>query len=57
MVYLECLHYDHVREFPGLTLKDRTGTYKGETFSYPRRLDAVVAGAKEGILRYFRELD
>jgi N-acetylmuramoyl-L-alanine amidase len=56
MVYLECLHYDHVREFPGLTLKDRTGTYKGETFLYPRRLDAVVAGAKEGILRYFREL-
>ena len=57
MVYLECLHYDHVREFPQLTLKDRVGTYRGETFAYPRRIDAVVAGAKEGILRYFRNLE
>ncbi len=57
MVYLECLHYDHVREFPGLTLKDRTGTYRGATFFYPRRLDAVVAGAKDGILRYFMAME
>jgi N-acetylmuramoyl-L-alanine amidase len=57
MVYLECLHYDHVREFPGLAYKDRTGTYHGETFHYPKRLEAVVAGAKEGILRYFRTVE
>jgi N-acetylmuramoyl-L-alanine amidase len=56
MVYLECLHYDHVREFPKLALKDRTGSYRGETFSYPHRLDAVVKGAREGILRYFQEM-
>ncbi|MBU6154204.1 MAG: N-acetylmuramoyl-L-alanine amidase [Bdellovibrionales bacterium] len=56
MVYLECLHYDHAKEFHALAVNDRIGSYQGETFRYPRRLEAVVAGAKEGILRYFREL-
>ena len=56
MVYLECLHYDHVREFPKLAVKDQLGSYHGRTFYYPRRLDQVVKGARDGILRYFREL-
>jgi len=56
MVYLECLHYDHVREFSRLTVQDQIGTYRGRSFRYPSRLNDVVRGAREGILNYFKNL-
>jgi N-acetylmuramoyl-L-alanine amidase len=54
MVYLECLHYDHVNEFNGLTQLDQTGNYHGLTFHYPSRLNDVALGIKNGFLRYFQ---
>jgi hypothetical protein len=56
MVYLECLHYDHMKEFPRLAIKDQTGWYHGRSFTYPRRVGTVAKGIRDGLLRYFREL-
>jgi N-acetylmuramoyl-L-alanine amidase len=56
MVYLECLHYDHVDEHPRLAVRDRNGSYQGKSFQYPSRLDAVAEGIEAGMLDYFRHL-
>ena len=53
--FFESFHYDHTREFPRLTVLDRTGTYRGKSFRYPARLDAVVTGIRDGLLAYFRD--
>ena len=55
-VYLECLHYDHVSEFRGLTVNNRIGNFRGQPFRYPARLNAIVSGIRAGVLRYFRNL-
>ena len=54
MVYLECLHYDHVDEHARLAIKDRTLNYNSETIAYPSRIDHVAQGIETGILDYFR---
>lgn len=53
IVYLECLHYDHVNEFKQLATKNKTGVYRGLSFKYPSRVDTVVRGIKNGLLSYF----
>jgi hypothetical protein len=55
-VYMECLHYDHVDEFPRLARLTESGSYKGTPFRYPARLRDVVSGLKNGVLKYFAEL-
>ena len=55
-VYLECLHYDHVSEFYKLSNATQIGYYRGTSFRYPARLNAVVKGLRDGFLRYFREM-
>ena len=54
MVYLECLHYDHVNEHARLAVKDRSLKYNSETIAYPSRIDTVAEGIESGILDYFR---
>jgi len=56
-VYLECLHYDHVNEFYRLSSNFAQGSYHGTPFRYPARLDAVVSGLRDGMLRYFKEMN
>jgi N-acetylmuramoyl-L-alanine amidase len=56
MVYLECLHYDHVNEHARLAVKDRSLKYNSETITYPSRIDAVANGIENGILNYFRSI-
>jgi len=56
MVYLECLHYDHVNEFQKLTRLTELGQYHGVSFQYPSRLNQVSNGIMTGILNYFRSL-
>ncbi|NDG84245.1 MAG: hypothetical protein EBX52_04305 [Proteobacteria bacterium] len=54
-VYMECLHYDHVGEFYKLSSNFVSGSYHGSPFRYPARLDAVVSGLRDGMIRYFKE--
>ncbi len=56
MIYLECLHYDHTTEFPRLTKLDARAQYRGQSFSYPSRINEVVHGIREGLLDYFENL-
>lgn len=56
VVYLECLHYDHVKEHRRLSVLDRTGFYRAKSFSYPSRLDTISRGIEAGILSYFQNL-
>ena len=53
LVYLECLHYDHVQEHPKLTKLNETGSYHGNAYQYPSRLNDIVDGIESGMLRYF----
>jgi N-acetylmuramoyl-L-alanine amidase len=53
--FFESFHYDHTREFPRLTTLDRQSAYRGKTFRYPSRLDAVATGIRDGLVRYFRD--
>jgi hypothetical protein len=55
MVYLECLHYDHVSEFGRLAKTDLVGNYHGKTFNYPSRLQTVVDGIRAGFLHHFQK--
>lgn len=54
MVYLECLHYDHVSEFPLLAKKNQSASYHGMNFQYPARLNLISASIRDGILNYFK---
>jgi N-acetylmuramoyl-L-alanine amidase len=54
MVYLECLHYDHVSEFSKLANENEVGSYHGVSFNYPTRLKSVAAGISQGMLNYFK---
>jgi N-acetylmuramoyl-L-alanine amidase len=56
MIYLECLHYDHTTEFPRLTKLDARAQFRGQSFSYPSRINDVVHGIREGLLDYFENL-
>ncbi len=56
-VYFESLHYDHQAEFARLSVKNRTTTFRGRTFSYPSRLEPIASGVREGLLEYFRTFD
>lgn len=55
VAFFESFHYDHVGEFPRLTVLDGRGTYRGITFRHPTRLNAVSSGIRDGLLTYFRE--
>jgi N-acetylmuramoyl-L-alanine amidase len=54
LIYLECLHYDHVQEHSRLANLDRSATYHQTEFKYPSRVDEVVSGIESGILNYFK---
>jgi len=54
MIYVECLHYDHVKEFNQLTELTESGIYRGIHFQYPKRINAVAQGVKNGLLNYFK---
>lgn len=56
IVYLECLHYDHVKEHSQLATLDQTKNYKGVVFKYPNRLNQISEGVRTGLLNYFRSL-
>ena len=56
VVYLECLHYDYVKEFKRLTIRNRTGSYHSTTFKYPSRLDTISDGIENGFVEYFKNL-
>ena len=56
VVYLECLHYDHVSEYKSLATADRTGSYHDTTFQYPNRLDTISDGIEKGFVEYFKNL-
>jgi N-acetylmuramoyl-L-alanine amidase len=57
MVYLECLHYDHVNEHTRLSIRDKTLKYNSETIAYPSRIDDVANGIENGILSYFKSFN
>ncbi len=54
LVYLECLHYDHVLEHPRLSVLDQEGTFRGTIFRYPSRLKEIAQGIESGVLEYFQ---
>lgn len=54
VIYLECLHYDHIKEHRRLSVLDRTGFYRAKSFRYPSRLDTISNSIENGILEYFR---
>jgi N-acetylmuramoyl-L-alanine amidase len=54
-IFFESLHYDHVKEFPVLAIKDQKSNYHGTDFAYPGRLTSVSKGITEGVLTYFKE--
>jgi len=56
MVYLECMHYDHVNEFSDLAKLDGDGEYHSVTFKYPKRLDSISDGIADGFLDYFEHM-
>jgi N-acetylmuramoyl-L-alanine amidase len=56
MVYLECLHYDHVNEYTQLSILDNSGDFHGISFKYPSRLNKISTGIRAGMLNYFRAL-
>lgn len=56
VVYLECLHYDHVKEHRALSVRDQIGDYHSISFQYPKRLNTVSDGITRGLLDYFRNL-
>ena len=56
VVYLECLHYDHVKEHKALSITDRTGKYRGMEFKYPKRLDTISESISNGLIEYFKNL-
>lgn len=56
VIYLECLHYDHIKEHRRLSFNDRSGSYRGKSFYYPNRLDTISSSIENGILEYFRNL-
>jgi N-acetylmuramoyl-L-alanine amidase len=55
VVYLECLHYDHVNEHSKLSVLDGTAQFKGSVFKYPTRLNKISDGIRSGLLKYFVE--
>ena len=56
VVYLECLHYDHVNEHKRLSVLDQTGFYHATSFQYPNRLNDIADGIENGFIEYFKNL-
>ncbi len=56
VIYLECMHYDHVKEHSRLAIKNRSGTYRNISFKYPSRLDTLSTSIENGFLSYFKNM-
>ncbi len=54
LIYLECLHYDHVLEHPRLSILDQEGSFRGNRYRYPSRLNEIAEGIQLGVLDYFQ---
>ena len=56
VIYLECLHYDHVSEHKNLSILDQTGNYRNTAFRYPNRLNTISNSIEDGLVQYFQNL-
>ena len=56
VIYLECLHYDHVSEHKNLSVLDQTGNFHNTSFRYPNRLNTVSSSIENGLVQYFQSL-
>ena len=56
IVYLECLHYDHVNEYSKLANLDNAADFQGIHFKYPSRINSISTAIRSGLLKYFQAL-
>ncbi len=52
--YVECLHYNDPKEFKALQQKDFQVAIAGQTTYYSKRLQQVVFGIRDGVVKFVR---